>query len=41
MKLEYETPILEEVMIISSVITESPGTLIPGDEIIGGEEVEW
>lgn len=41
MKLHYETPSLEEVMIISNVITESLGTLIPGDEIIGGEEVDW
>ena len=41
MKLNYETPKLEEVMIIGNIITESPGTLIPGDEIIGGEEVDW
>ena len=41
MKLRYETPSLEEVMIIGNVITESMGTLIPGDEIIGGEEVDW
>jgi hypothetical protein len=41
MKLNYETPTLEEVMIIGNVITESVGTLIPDDEIIGGEEVDW
>ena len=41
MKLRYETPSLEEVMIVGSVITESLGTLIPGAEIIGGEEVDW
>ena len=40
MKLKYETPTLEEVMIIGSVITTSPG-LNAGDEIVGGEEVEW
>ena len=39
MKLKYETPSLEEVMIIGNVITESPG-LIPGDDSFG-EEVDW
>lgn len=40
MKLKYETPSLEEIMIVGSIITDSLG-LIPGDEIIGGEEVDW
>ena len=41
MKLEYETPILEEVMIIGGIITESVGTLIPDVEIENGEETDW
>ena len=42
MKLKYETPTLEEVMIIGNVITASPGqgTLIPGGEGFD-EEVDW
>ena len=40
MKQKYETPTLEEVMILSGdVLTTSP--LNPGDEIVGGEEVDW
>ena len=41
MKLDYETPKLEEVMIIGNVITESPETLIPGTEIEEGEGFDW
>lgn len=43
MKLKYETPLLEKVMVdTSDVITSSPSTpLIPGDEIEGGENQDW